>query len=497
MGLVALISSSLLFFLAFRQSQQKQTRFALFLIILGGLVLRYFVAADPFLHEWDERYHALVAKNMVDTPLKPTLYKNPVLPYNYKHWTSNHVWVHKQPLPLWVMASSFKAFGVYLWSLRLPSVILSTLAIWLTFYIGRFYLNAKLALLAAFLHAIHGLIIELTGGRVATDHYDVFFLFFIELGIFFTICYVQSHQKRVLYSVLIGCAIAAAILTKWLPALIAFPIWFCLSIHHRVPWIQIIRDTSIALLVVIGLALPWQYHVFTHFPLEANWEYLYNVKHLSSALEEHGEPWYYHLNKIRMSYGELIYFALLWYLIRTFTFGKRLNYKRVSLICWIFIPIIFFSLAKTKMQAYTLFIAPALFLVTALFWRTLRLNRRLLIKHSNKLAFFVFSLLLVGLPIRYSLERIKPLAKVSMPAWVREVEKIRFEIKESNAILFNTNRPIESLFHSDLVAAYPFLPEKEAIITLKKKGYKLYAYDEAQKIVPLTDAVWIRLYQDR
>ncbi len=38
------------------------------------------------LHDWDERYHALVAKNMIEQPFKPMLYKNPVLPYDYKDW---------------------------------------------------------------------------------------------------------------------------------------------------------------------------------------------------------------------------------------------------------------------------------------------------------------------------------------------------------------------------------------------------------------------------
>ena len=79
---------------------------ALFLLLLSGLLLRFYLSADFQLHEWDERYHALVAKNMIESPFKPMLYKNPVLPYNYQNWIENHVWLHKQPLPFWFMAAS-------------------------------------------------------------------------------------------------------------------------------------------------------------------------------------------------------------------------------------------------------------------------------------------------------------------------------------------------------------------------------------------------------
>ena len=51
----------------------------LWLILLGAFALHLWVSMDPYLHEWDERYHALVAKNLMPHPLKPTLYDNPVL----------------------------------------------------------------------------------------------------------------------------------------------------------------------------------------------------------------------------------------------------------------------------------------------------------------------------------------------------------------------------------------------------------------------------------
>ncbi len=71
-------------------------------------------------------------------------------------------------------------FGVNEIALRIPSIVLTTTGILLMFFIGSYFINKKAGYLAAFLYSINGLIIELTAGRVATDHIDIFFLFFVQ-----------------------------------------------------------------------------------------------------------------------------------------------------------------------------------------------------------------------------------------------------------------------------------------------------------------------------
>jgi hypothetical protein len=85
---------------------------------------------DDFVNLWDERFHSLVAKNMRDDLLLPSLYKKPVLGTYTLDWDTTTVWLHKQPFFLWLMSISYKLFGVHYWSGRLPSVILMT---WLSF----------------------------------------------------------------------------------------------------------------------------------------------------------------------------------------------------------------------------------------------------------------------------------------------------------------------------------------------------------------------------
>src|SRR5688572_19000026 len=94
-----------------RLARRGQPRAAALLLVLIALLLRAFAAADPHLHEWDERYHAVVAKNLLRHPLQPTLYDDPVMPYDHRDWFASHVWLHKPPLALWTMATSIGLFG--------------------------------------------------------------------------------------------------------------------------------------------------------------------------------------------------------------------------------------------------------------------------------------------------------------------------------------------------------------------------------------------------
>ncbi len=112
------------------------------ILVLGGL-FRIYTGWDGYLHVWDERYHALVAKNMMEHPFQPMLYNNPVLPYDFRAWCCNHIWLNKPPLPFWLMSGSMSLFGVNLFALRLPSFLLSILGIYLTYRIGASLFSKK------------------------------------------------------------------------------------------------------------------------------------------------------------------------------------------------------------------------------------------------------------------------------------------------------------------------------------------------------------------
>lgn len=70
----------------------NREKLSLLLLMVSSFLLRFaMIPVDPFLHSWDERFHALVAKNMISNPFKPMLRLFPILDYDPSAWCCNHV----------------------------------------------------------------------------------------------------------------------------------------------------------------------------------------------------------------------------------------------------------------------------------------------------------------------------------------------------------------------------------------------------------------------
>ncbi len=486
-GILLIVFCSIIYWYSWRFQKKDQYKNAVLLLLLGGFILRFYTASDLYIHSWDERYHALVAKNLMQHPFLPTLYEQPLLPYDFRSWIASHVWVHKQPIPLWSIALSFSLFGVNEIALRLPSIVLTTLGIGLTYSIGKYFFNRKTAFVAAFLYSINGLIIELTAGRVATDHIDIFFLFFVQLSIYCCIKFVQ-HKKQ-LFTILAAVSLGFAILSKWLPALIVLPIWLLLVLDsNQFSRKQILLSTLLFIGITGLVFLPWQWYIFSVFPQEAAWEASFNLKHFTEVLDGRGGGALYFLNKIRQNYGELIYLPMFLFIWQLFKNWK--NKKLLAIALWFFVPLLFFSFAKTKMQGYLLFTSPALFLMTASFFVYLKQFSQ---NPKWKIPIVVIQLLLIVLPIRYAIERIKPFGKHDRnPLWVQELKTLN-ERQIEKGVLLNYNRPIEAMFYTDLVA-YAQLPNKKQIQELQKKGYRILINvdeDLEKETLQLKNVEWV------
>ncbi|MBP7274522.1 MAG: glycosyltransferase family 39 protein, partial [Saprospiraceae bacterium] len=449
--IISLITSYGLSYFAYRRGH---VYLALFFIIFAGLSIRLFCSSDPMLHTWDERYHALVAKNIIEQPFVPKLYKEHVIDFDYKNWTANEVWLHKQPIPLWSMALSMKLFGISEFTLRLPSVLLSTISIFLTFCIALLLFNSpKTGLLAAFFQSINGLVIELASGRVATDHIDTFFLFFVELSIFFILLNVKRINKIFLF--LGGIACGLAILTKWLPALIIFLLYLIITPKSKCNSNQLFTDLIVLGSATLLVALPWQIYAQMTFPLAYQWELQFNKRHFTEGLEGNGQPWWYFINRIRITVNEMIYIILLWFGYYT-SQKSELRKENLFLLIYMAIPFLVFSVAKTKMQGYLLFTFPAYFIIIGLFIETLLFRKTITPRQSTLYKVNVLIVVAIfSLAVRYSLERVKPFKTYHQESLAKkELQGITFPAK---AVLFNIHCPIELMFYTDCIA-YPSIP---------------------------------------
>ncbi|HEX8657839.1 MAG TPA: glycosyltransferase family 39 protein [Hymenobacter sp.] len=319
---------------------------------------------DPFLHDWDERYHALVAKHLMQDPLRPMLRDRAYLPYDYRGWGGNTVWMHKQPLFLWQMALSMSLFGVNELALRVPSALLTSLLLYPVYRVGmHLFADRDTAYLAAVLVAFANFQLELISGYIGMDHNDVSFLVYVTASVWAYYEYRASTQKRVAWLVAVGVFAGAAILCKWLPGLLVYAGWgFALlldPVRRRQPG-EYLR--LIASVIVAGLVfLPWQLYTAWRFPLESAHERAYNTRHFFEKLEGNNVEWYYHFQVLPIHYAGgilvLIILGLLWALWH----GPR----PIEVLVIVATTFIFFTLAATKMFAYVYVVSPLLLLFAA------------------------------------------------------------------------------------------------------------------------------------
>ena len=336
------------------------------LLIIGATSLRIFVGLiDPFLHQWDEQFHALVAKNMMNHLFKPTFFEDPVLPYNYKNWTGNHIWLHKQPLFLWQIALSYKLFGVNEFAVRIPSIIMSAITVYFIYRIGKIAYSKRAGFYGAVLFAGSNFLIELTAGRAPTDHNDITFLFYVTAGIW---AWFEYTSRRTNYwLLLIGLFAGLAILDKWLTGLLVYSGWFIYIIfikERRLSWGSYI-DLLKSLLVTIVVALPWQLYILLRFPEESRFEYALNSRHFFEAIESHSGSWLYHIDAINIIYGFGFGYLIIASLV-LFCLIRINNGYKIPMLIWVFAVYGFFTLAATKMIGFTIIVAPLIYLIVGI-----------------------------------------------------------------------------------------------------------------------------------
>jgi len=468
-GIATILFTTGLVWLSYISAKKGNYTLSIFLIFLAGLTLRLFAGMDFFLHVWDERYHALAAKNLLKHMFTPTLYEHPLFNYDFKDWKGNHIWVHKPPLTLWLIMLSLKLFGINEIAVRLPSIFLSSVGIMLTYYIGKEFYNEKVGLLAAFFFSINGFLIDLATGRNPTDHAEILFVFFVELGIFLSVYYLK-HRSYFNLS-LIGIAAGCALLTKWLPGLIIVGVLFLL-LYQKESLKQVIWKCIIVLLIAAAIAVPWQVYIFSAFPREAAWESYFNYRHIIEPIEGHTGTIFYHFRLMPTTFGQFIYIPLIIFFYSFF--NRQYSRETVVLTFWFLIPYLFFSFVATKMTGYVMMAAPAVFIILSwAFWKV-KDN----VKNSSfRILKIILLLLLIILPIRICIERVRPFRKTDRnETWAVRLRELNSQIPQSNAVVFNVQHNIEAMFYCNFTA-YPFMPTKEQINLAVEKGYSVYILD--------------------
>lgn len=454
-------------------------------VLLAALLIRTDGAWHFNLNQWDERYHALVAKNLIARPLVPTLYRDAPIPYDYRDWMTNHVWLHKPPGALWPMAASMAIFGTNEVAMRLPSVILATLSVWLTFLIGSELAGARVGLLASAFHAINGFLVALSSGRRVADHVDTALIFWIELGVWFAIVHARRRDPSSLAAG--GIALGAALLTKSLPGLLLAAVAFAIFLE-REPVINAARRAAAILAIGAAVWAPWMLYTHLAFPREAEWSWRYTLLHLSSPLEGHNAGAWIYVLDMPQYFGELVWIPI--------AAGAAAVISRPQLrwvAAWLLITYAAFSVARTRISSFVMIAAPAVFLIEADFWHRLRERSRSMSTWRRGLSLVLLAGLLV-LPGRYLLDPANVFERRDRSAEAsNRLRRLDRVLAIPGGVIFNAPMPIETMFYSRFLA-YPQLPTGEQVRELKAKGIPIVIYvsEGMPAIPPEWDVIMLR-----
>ncbi len=352
-GAAALIASLAMYAFGFRRP-------SVVLLALAALCVNLLVAQlDPFLNLWDEQFHALVAKHMAEHPFLPTLYDRPVLPYDFKDWMRNSVWLHKPPLFLWQMALSIKLLGATEFAVRLPSVLLVTFCVPLVYRIGWLAVSERAGFFGAVLFAVAPTSLALVSGRLFTDHNDLTFLFYVTASIWAWLEYNRTRSAS--WAVVVGAFVGLAILTKYLVGLTAIGGWAVALAADREQRRsrRAYAHLILALLVAAALCVPWDVYTQLAFPAEHAWERGQSHRHFWEVMEEHDGDAYFYLRLLPSLFGPIAYLLPLG--LVALLASSRFVPVGAFLFTSLFGVYAFYSVAATKMPAFTYVVSPVLY----------------------------------------------------------------------------------------------------------------------------------------
>ncbi len=467
----------------------KKEKYSLVFLLCSAVLLFLFAAVlDPFLNVWDERFHALVAKNLMNHPLMPTLYDDPVVNMAYDNWDRFHIWLHKQPLFMWQIALSYKIFGVNEFALRLPSVFLSCLTVFAIYRSGKILGNHSVGYYAALLFVSSFYLFQLLSGWQETDENDISFLSYISLSLWSWIEYI--HTKKKIWIVFIGVFSGFAILCKWLVGLLVYLCWGIYSLLANKLNFKKYRDIILAIIITAIVALPWQLLCLHWYPTEAKAAYALNSAHFFETVDGHEGAWYYHFNMISEIFGIMAAYLLIPSLV---IFYIKSNYKIISvaIISTVVFVYVFFSLIITKMPSFTIILALPIYISLAFLFDYIenQVSKFKVSTLAHKIIFFILIVLLFWFRMDLkSLNELHGITGKEHPCFtmLKHNKKIFQSLNlPSNAVIFNVNgrHYVEAMFYTGL-PAYNFIPTNEQYLDLKKKSRRVALFNPIGDTIP-------------
>ncbi|GJD21177.1 Glycosyl transferase, family 39 [Rivularia sp. IAM M-261] len=278
-------------------------------------------------------------------------------------WNSPH---HKTPGIYWIIALFYKLFGVNELSVRLPSMILGTLSIFILYEIGKIILDRKIAWLAAAIFSVEFLWLQYC--RLGTP--DVTMIFLVLSGILLLLkaeLYPKQYSKRFFtyYNILCflsGFCFGLGLLIRSfmiiLPIVALFPFFISLHTRHR-----LLNNLYFYVGFIVGLipTFIWLWLSYSHYGTGSFLQLLDFVFQVGS-IERHGNGIIFYIWNVPLKSFPWFFFALL----GLFIIIRRPQAKYKSIL--VGFPVILFielSVISTRLSHYSLCLYPFIALLAA------------------------------------------------------------------------------------------------------------------------------------
>jgi 4-amino-4-deoxy-L-arabinose transferase-like glycosyltransferase len=329
-------------------------RWLVMALIMLGLPIFLLGLGSPALYDPHESLYAEIAREMVVSGdwLTPRL--------------NGTRYLDKPPLFYWMIALSYKAFGVSEFSARLPIALAGLGGILVTYGIGRYYFDGNTGFLA-------GLVLTASVGYFVFSRQllpDMVFAFFTTLSLTGLLHAVADDRQSQRWAALASGSLALAVLTKGVlglfPLLVVAGCALCLGRWHALR--ALINPRGAVLFAV--LAVPW--HVWIAWQNKGYaWHYFANEQFLRFLGQRH--PIDYISLPLPIFFLVLFLWLLPWspYLALAMPqmrlrLGKppdRVAEGYLLVVLWAGMLLTFFALSRARLPQYSLPAMPALALL--------------------------------------------------------------------------------------------------------------------------------------
>ena len=332
----------------------------LILILVLSIITRLSFLHRPELRSWDEAVHATVARSLLSNPLKPVLITHPI-PGLENVRGFPHIFLEKPPLVFWLMAISYKIFGLNEFAVRFFPAVFGIFSVILTYLLAKQFFEKKVALFSSLLLSICQFHVKYSRQGML----DVPLAFFALLTLFLFIKGYNSKTASSIFFILAGISQGLGILTKWHAAIfptLAIILFICLQKR----WEFLFSRNILFYFISVALStLPWLVYMYMSFPEATRALILFEISGRPFIASERGPFWYFsQLMWGFTPWGPIVLIAVI-YSIWKRTSGDLLL---LPLIVTTFLA---FDVSAYKLSFYIIPIFPFLLILTARFIFTL------------------------------------------------------------------------------------------------------------------------------